>query len=281
MRNRLDIAPTISSNMYSYQDSQITNYSYSETSSSFNSASDTSVHNQSIYYSNSSPQTSHYQPQYSPFDYYNTSSLKRQVENESDERENKKPRLQKLPDSSDPSAVYTCYSCVKNFNSASKFLMHYHKSHLGRDPLECPICRKLFSIFLESIIDLTPFFHLDKTFGSRANVTVHIKAHTQEKEYKCVYCDKSFCDSSTLKKHKRTHTGEKPYECEYCHKRFTQSGNLKRHVQNVHSTVEQPTTSLTSSYYNTQIPQNFNFNSTYLPGGYPTQSYFYPYPHFY
>ena len=58
----------------------------------------------------------------------------------------------------------------------------------------------------------------------------HLKAHTQEKNFKCKFCDMAFCDSSTLKKHVRTHTGEKPYVCHLCPKSFTQSGNLKRHM---------------------------------------------------
>jgi len=46
-----------------------------------------------------------------------------------------------------------------------------------------------------------------KKFGSQANTLVHMRAHTQEKSYRCKYCEQSFCDSSTLKKHLRTHTG--------------------------------------------------------------------------
>jgi len=59
---------------------------------------------------------------------------------------------------------------------------------------------------------------------------VHLRAHTQEKTYKCHICTQAFCDASTLKKHLRVHSGEKPYACSICDKRFTQSGNLKRHV---------------------------------------------------
>ena len=93
---------------------------------------------------------------------------------------------------------------------------------------------------------------LDKKFNSPANALVHVRAHTQEKTYKCTECNLAFCDSSTLKKHIRTHTGtclfkcyynyyiiiilkyffkgEKPYECHLCNKSFAQSGNLKRHL---------------------------------------------------
>jgi uncharacterized Zn-finger protein len=77
----------------------------------------------------------------------------------------------------------------------------------------------------------------DKKFGNQANTLVHLKAHTQEKTYKCTYCDNSFCDSSTLKKHLRTHTGERPFVCHICSKSFSQSGNLKRHLT-VHEKYE-------------------------------------------
>ena len=60
------------------------------------------------------------------------------------------------------------------------------------------------TLFLK-ILSLLNF--LDKKFGNQANALVHLRAHTQEKTYKCNQCDSAFCDSSTLKKHMRIHTG--------------------------------------------------------------------------
>ncbi len=73
-------------------------------------------------------------------------------------------------------------------------------------------------------------FILVKKFGHSANVLVHMRAHTQEKIYKCHSCTQAFCDASTLKKHSRVHSGDRPFVCSICAKKFTQSGNLKRHM---------------------------------------------------
>jgi uncharacterized Zn-finger protein len=86
-----------------------------------------------------------------------------------------------------------------------------------------------------------------KIFNNQANTMVHLRAHTNEKTYRCRYCDHGFYDSSTLKKHERTHTGEKPYACPHCDKRFTQSGNLKRHVP-MHAKYQYEQSKAVSSY---------------------------------
>ena len=85
---------------------------------------------------------------------------------------------------------------------------------------------------------------------------VHLRCHTNEKNYHCQYCESSFCDSSTLKKHLRTHTGEKPYACHLCPKSFAQSGNLKRHIE-VHKKYE----ALAASQAQTvQAEKNYEYN---------------------
>lgn len=104
------------------------------------------------------------------------------------------------------------------------------------------------------------FIILVKKFGNQANALVHLRAHTQEKTYKCNQCDNAFCDSSTLKKHMRIHTGEKPYECHICCKKFTQSGNLKRHLS-VHVKY-QASTELNQEHI--QIQQQHGSQDLYL-----------------
>ena len=98
-----------------------------------------------------------------------------------------------------------------------------------------------------------------KKFNSQANALVHVRAHTQEKTYKCKFCSQAFYDSSTLKKHLRTHTGEKPYECKLCAKCFTQSGNLKRHLI-VHEKYDAIQGVNTSNIYSTGITDENNEN---------------------
>ena len=112
-----------------------------------------------------------------------------------------------------------------------------------------------------------------KKFGHSANVLVHMRAHTQEKIYKCHTCTQAFCDASTLKKHSRVHSGDRPFACSICPKKFTQSGNLKRHMI-LHQKNNVPSETDCSSFENycgSQIKyepttpptkQNFQFEHT-------------------
>ena len=44
----------------------------------------------------------------------------------------------------------------------------------------------------------------EKMFGRQADLTRHMRIHTNEKPYECDVCEKRFRDSSTLIRHKRT-----------------------------------------------------------------------------
>lgn len=49
-----------------------------------------------------------------------------------------------------------------------------------------------------------------------SQLVVHLRKHTGDAPFSCLYCDSKFKIKSDMKRHMRTHTGEKPFKCEQC-----------------------------------------------------------------
>ena len=103
-----------------------------------------------------------------------------------------------------------------------------------------------------------------KCFGTKQNLTIHMKTHTGEKSYVCSVCDRRFARKDILPRHQATHSDERKYKCElcpderyfktknhlsihmqlhyepkhscvHCNKKFHTSSNLKSHEKRIHA----------------------------------------------
>ena len=105
---------------------------------------------------------------------------------------------------------YKCVKCHKGFNTPHGLEVHVRRTHSGKRPYECHICKK--------------------TFGHRVSLQQHVNIHNNEKMFSCKQCNKTFKRSSTLSTHMLIHSDTRPFPCEYCGKRFHQKSDMKKHT---------------------------------------------------
>nr|XP_013212991.2 PR domain zinc finger protein 14 [Ictidomys tridecemlineatus] len=73
-----------------------------------------------------------------------------------------------------------------------------------------------------------------KCFSQSSSLNKHMRVHSGDRPYQCVYCTKKFTASSILRTHIRQHSGEKPFKCKYCGKSFASHAAHDSHVRRSH-----------------------------------------------
>ena len=115
-----------------------------------------------------------------------------------------------------------CSFCAKAFSSLTTLNGHEQRCHYtDEDPLA------------SDILSLTSCPKCEKVFKSKSTLRDHeIRNHGRKGEiFKCKFegCIKDFTNPALLRSHMRTHTNERPFSCLYCNCNFKAKFHMETH----------------------------------------------------
>ena len=73
-----------------------------------------------------------------------------------------------------------------------------------------------------------------KSFVRPAELSRHVRTHTNERPFACPVCKEKFKRNDHLKSHLSKHTQKKEHKCQVCEYETNRRDTLKRHIKNKH-----------------------------------------------
>ncbi|XP_043973322.1 zinc finger protein 217 [Gambusia affinis] len=143
------------------------------------------------------------------------------------------PRRSLMQKHKDKERPTTCEECHKTFRTYHQLVLHsrvHKRERGGEDSPTSSADVKTPRTVSQDPAEETHEEALEENLISGEDGLDRSKYRSKE----CSYCGKSFRSSYYLTVHMRTHTGEKPYKCVYCNYAAAQKTSLKYHYDRRH-----------------------------------------------